>query len=67
MYNLLNKTTDIPAGQISLTKKYKFEEDEWGKYFLTHLKTPKTVHFNGSKAELIINFSNEHFMIQKNF
>ena len=26
MYNLLNKTTDIPAGKISWTKKYKFEE-----------------------------------------
>ena len=43
MYNLLNKTTDIPAGKISWTKKYIFEEDEWGKYFLTHLKSPKTV------------------------
>ena len=28
MYNLLNKTTDIPAGKTSWTKKYKFEEDE---------------------------------------
>ena len=26
------------------------------KYFLTHLKSPKTVQFNGSKAELIIKF-----------
>ena len=32
MYNLLDKTTDIPAGKISWNKKkYKFEEDEWGK------------------------------------
>ena len=30
MYNLLNETTDIPAGKISWTKNYKFEEDEWG-------------------------------------
>ena len=30
MCNLLNKTTDIPAGKISWTKQYNFEEDEWG-------------------------------------
>ena len=42
MYNLLNKTTDIPARKISWNKKYKFEEDCRGKYFLTHLKSPKT-------------------------
>ena len=53
MYNLLNKTSDIPAGKISWNKKYKFK-DKWGKYFLTYLKSPKTVQFNGSKAELII-------------
>ena len=33
-------------------------------YFLTHLKSPKTVQFNGSKAELIINFQQQHFIIQ---
>ena len=56
MYNLLNKTTDITSGKISWNKKYKFEDEDWGKYFLTHLKSPKTVQFNGSKAELIIKF-----------
>ena len=28
-------------------------------YFLTHLKSPKTVQFDGSKAELIINFKQQ--------
>ena len=41
MYNLLNKTTDIPAGKISWTKKYKFEEDEWGKIFSDPFKITK--------------------------
>ena len=54
MYNLLNKTTDITAKIISWNKKYKFEKDKWEKYFLTYLNSPKTVQFNGSKAELII-------------
>ena len=27
-----------------------------GKHFLTYLKSTKTVHFNGYKAELIIKF-----------
>ena len=41
MYNLLNKTTDIPAGKIFWTKKYKFEEDEWGKIFSDPFKITK--------------------------
>ena len=41
MYNLLNKTTDIPPGKISWTKNYKFEEDEWGKIFSGQFKITK--------------------------
>ena len=41
MYNLLNKTTDIPAGKISWHKKYKFEEDKWGKIFSDPFKITK--------------------------
>ena len=41
MYNLLNKTTHIPAGKISWTKKYKFEEDEWGEIFSDPFKITK--------------------------
>ena len=41
MYNLLNKTTDIPARKISWTKRYKFEEDEWGKIFSYQFKNTK--------------------------
>ena len=33
MYILLKKKTDIPAGKISWTKKYKFEEDVGGNIF----------------------------------
>ena len=65
MYNLLSKTTDIPARKISWTKNINLRKTSWGKYFLTHLKSPKTVQFNGSKAELIIKFSNKHFIIKK--
>ena len=41
IYNLLNKTTDIPATKISWTKKYKFEDDEWGKIFSDPFKITK--------------------------
>ena len=41
MYNLLNKTTDIPARKISWPKKYKFEKDEWGKIFSDSFKITK--------------------------
>ena len=41
MYNLINKTTNIPTGNISWTKKYKFEEDEWGKIFSDPFKITK--------------------------
>ena len=51
MYNLLNKTTDIATG-----KNINLKKTSGGKYFLNHLKSPKTVQFNGSKAELIIKF-----------
>ena len=57
MYNLLNKTTDISAGKVSWTKKYiNLKKTSGGNFFLIHLKSPKTVQFNGSKAELIIKF-----------
>ena len=46
MYNLLNKTTDINTGKISWNKKYKFEEDEWGKIFSDPFKINK-----GSKVQ----------------
>ena len=54
MYNLLNNTTDIPAGIISWTKTINLKKTSGEKYFLTHLKSPKTVQFNCFKAELII-------------
>ena len=41
MYNLLNKTTDIPSGKISWNKKYKFEDEEWGKIFSDPFKITK--------------------------
>ena len=42
MYNLLNKTTDIPFGKISWNKKkYKFEDEEWGKMFSDPFKITK--------------------------
>ena len=41
MYNLLNKTTDIPTRKISWTNKYKFEEDEWGEIFSGPFKITK--------------------------
>ena len=56
MYNLLNKTTDIHSGKSLGIKNTNLKEKNAEKYFLTHLKSPKTVQFNGSKAELIIRF-----------
>ena len=56
MYNLLNKTTDSPDGKISWTKNINLKKTSGGKYFLAYLKSPKTVQFNGSEAELIIKF-----------
>ena len=41
MYNLLNKITDIPSGKISWNKKYKFEDEEWGKIFSDPFKITK--------------------------
>ena len=37
-------------------KNINLKKTSGEKYFLTHLKSPKTVQFNGSKAELIIKF-----------
>ena len=41
MYNLLNITTDIPSEKISWNKKYKFEDEEWGKIFSDPFKITK--------------------------
>ena len=52
MYNLLNKTTYIHSGKSLGTKNTNLKKKKNAeKYFLTHLKSPKTVQFNGSKAE----------------
>ena len=56
MYNLLNKKQTSPP-KISLgLKNINLKKASGGKYFLTHLKSPKTVQFIGSKVELIIKF-----------
>ena len=55
MYNLHTKKQQTsPLGKSLGIKNINLKKMSGEKYFLTHLKSPKTVQFYGSKAELII-------------
>ena len=62
MYNLLNKTTDVTSGKISWNKKYKFEDEEWGKIFSDPFKITKdsTVQWFQSSINHQILATNTH-------